>query len=131
MDGFVLPEKTAVLAFAGSEYEGAEVKVRLSVKLGLFESIFTKIEGATSAGEVVGAAKDWADAALISWNLKDPKANKAIPSTPEGLMEVDSVFLHAMMIAWAEAVANPPAPLLPPSVNTDSLAAASVPTAAP
>ena len=109
--GFKLPKRTALLVFEG-EYEGAEVRVRLTVPLGVFLDF-----GEVQTERPLEAYGMYMDAIVLGWNLEDDDGNP-IPATREGMRQhVDQAFMLAMVRAWSKAAAEIPGPLASGSGN--------------
>ena len=137
-----LPVRAARLEFAGTDYEGIVVRVRLNVPLKTMLQIQEFRDNvsakATSATEVTVDLKDTADsmvealklfgrAVLLEWNLEDDNG-APIPVGEEGILAVDVLFAMQIMSHWMEAVSQPPAPLAVPSANGSTSAEPSEPT---
>lgn len=113
--GYKIPRRTATLVFHGSDYEGAEVKVRLDIDLGTLFDIAGRAE-TQDPKETREVIKDFADQALEAWNLEDDEGN-ALPATVEGMERVPLPLAQLIIQEWVKAVSQPPDPLSGPSAN--------------
>ena len=118
--GFRLPERTALINFQGTDYDGAEIQIRLSVTFAQF------IELRESAqGEDQGLmARLFGDNVLMEWNLEDD-AGQPIPATGDGMLAIPLDLTNLVVQHWVEEVARVPSPLPKPSGDINTLAAAS------
>jgi hypothetical protein len=104
--GFRLPDRVAVLDFSDTEYDGAEVRLRLNIPLG----VTFQIQDAVESGKERDILGEFANAVLLSWNLLDRDDNE-IPADANGLEQIDAAFLATIMGQWANAVGAIPDPL--------------------
>ena len=111
-----LPERTATFVFEDGDYNGIEVKVRLSVPMGLYLDIQDMIV----AEKPIESYKVFADAALVEWNLDDDQGE--IPANGEGMMRIEPRLATEIITRWTEAAASAPGPLPEPSANGDTSA---------
>jgi len=114
---FRVPEKTVTLRFEESEYEGAEVRVRLNVSLQAFWDFLDLLES-----DLKAAISLFGERWLAEWNLDyGPEGGELegqpIPATATGMATCDRDFAIAVLRAWIDAVRNPPAPLGPTSAS--------------
>ena len=128
---FKAPQKTALIQFEGTEYDGLEVKCRMSVSMDQYLEFLGLQQGVMAAKEAEGqpdtnaafqaiqlaekAFHLFGDRVLIEWNLEDDQGE--VPSTGAGMMRVDAQFAMVVLNAWLEAVGKAPAPLSSPSRN--------------
>lgn len=114
MTEFRLPETTAELALSGSEFDGAEVVVRLSVPVATWEVI---LRLATTEGSTLEEVREmqqlFADEGLVSWNLADHKG--PLPADIEGIRRLPPNVLGTIFGEWAGAIVHVPRPLGQPS----------------
>jgi hypothetical protein len=103
--GFRLPKRTARLVFEGN-FEGAEVVVRLDVKIG----DYIKIQDLLSEERYLEVFEVFADAALDEWNLERDDGTP-IPATGTGMKEIDITMATRILTEWTEVATQPPAPL--------------------
>lgn len=106
--GFKIPERTAVLTFKGSAYEGAEVRVRLNVPLQVFFDLASQ--------EGLQAFQPFGDAVLSSWNLETAEG-RPIPATGKGMLTLPLDFGLWLIRAWVKEVSTLSTPLVEPSDN--------------
>ena len=121
--GFRLPEKTARITFEGTDYDGAEIQLRLSVTFAQFIALRESAQGEDQ--EVM--ARLFGQNVLMDWNLEDD-AGQPIPANGEGMLEIPLSLAMLLVQHWVEAVSGVPAPLEPPSGDFSTLAAASTAT---
>lgn len=107
--GFKLPQRTARLIFEG-EYEGAEVRMKLDVAMGVFMEA-TRLQ---AAGDIEGLCR-FVAALLIEWNVEDEGG--PLPADFDGLMRCTPAFVNLVIEQWVKALTDVPAPLGAPSVN--------------
>jgi hypothetical protein len=113
--GFHILAKTAVLAFKGSFYEGAEVRVRLNVPLGTVLEI--SILGAQGDPDSLKRAmRLFGEHALLEWNLVD-EAGDPIPASADGMLAIDAGLAALIISEWTQAVRSVPRPLSEPSTS--------------
>ena len=112
--GFRPPERTALLVFTESEWEGAEVVVRLNVPTELYFEMARKagvLEGASDGlavmPEVEAFLADFSRQILRNWNILD-EADEPIPVHPNGLAKIDLPFSMAIITKWMEVAAASP-----------------------
>lgn len=96
--GFRLPEKTVRLVFEGTEYAGAEVRLRANMPVGLY----LDAAAAKASGDLETVLRFLADA-LIDWNLEDHDG--PLPVGMDGLRKLgDLEFLMLLLREWDRAV---------------------------
>ena len=118
--GFRLPERTARITFEGTDYDGAEIRVRLSVTFAQFIALRESAQGEDQEG----MARLFGENVLMDWNLEDADGTP-IPANGDGMMALPLDLTNRVVQHWVEAVAEVPAPLAPPSGDLNTLAAAS------
>uniref|UniRef100_A0A6M3XKI8 Uncharacterized protein n=1 Tax=viral metagenome TaxID=1070528 RepID=A0A6M3XKI8_9ZZZZ len=109
--GYEIPKRTALLTFEGTDYDGAEVRVRLDVGLGFWLKI-RELGDSPNAPELYSL---FAQTILMDWNLEDE--GERLPATEEGILTIPSALANIIINSWMEAVAKPPAPLAKPFGN--------------
>lgn len=116
--GYRLPDKTALVRFEGTDYDGAEVRLRLSVSLGeYFRILEYAAKEHPDSFESAAEPYRYFATVLVSWNLEEDDGTP-IPATYDGMLKVkDAGFISKLMEAWRDAIQNPPAPLAAPSDN--------------
>ena len=117
--GFRVPDKTAKVRFEGTDYDGAEILLRLNVSL----AHYLELRELSEAGDQGGMAQLFGDHMLASWNLEDEQG--AIQASGEGMMGLPMEFATLIITQWVDTVANVPAPLDQPSGDLSMLAEAS------
>ena len=118
--GFRLPEKTARITFEGTDYDGAEIQLRLSVTFDQFIALRESAQGEDQEG----MARLFGQNVLMDWNLEDIDGNPIL-ADGDGMMAIPLALTNLIVQHWVEAVAGVPAPLAPPSGDLSTLAAAS------
>ena len=118
--GFRLPERTARITFEGTDYDGAEIRVRLSVTFAQFIALRESAQGEDQEG----MARLFGETVLMDWNLEDADGN-LIPADGDGMLAIPLELTNLVVQHWVEEVAGVPSPLSEPSGNIDTLAAAS------
>jgi len=118
--GFRPPEKTARVTFAGTDYDGAEIQVLLSVSFGQFIDLREAAQGEDQEG----MARLFGENVLMAWNLED-RDGKPIPANGDGMLAIPLALTNLVVQHWVEAVAGVPAPLSETSADLSTLAAAS------
>ena len=107
--GYEIPKRTAVLTFKGTDYDGAEIKVRLNVGLGFF----LEMQGLAGTEQALELYGKFAQAALMEWNLED--GGKKLPPNEKGMLAIPPALANIIINSWVEAMAQPPTPLSKPS----------------
>ena len=118
--GFRIPAQTAHITFSGTDYDGAEIWVRLNVSFAHYIELRKAAEGDDHAL----MAKLFGAECLIEWNLEDDHGDP-VPATGDGMLQIPLSLAMLIVQHWIEAVADVPAPLAPPSGDLNTLAAAS------
>ena len=118
--GFRLPEKTARITFEGTDYDGAEIQVRLSVTFAQFIGLRESAQGEDQEG----MARLFGENVLMDWNLEDVDG-RPIPADGDGMLAIPLELTNLVVQHWVEAVAGVPAPLPPASGDISTLAEAS------
>ena len=118
--GFRLPEKTARITFEGTDYDGAEIRVLLSVTFGQFIALRESAQGEDQ--ELM--ARLFGEDVLMDWNLEDVDG-QPIPANGDGMLAIPLELTNLVVQHWVEAVAGVPSPLPPASGDISTLAAAS------
>ena len=121
--GFKIPEKTALVRFEGTDYDGAEIHLRLNVSL----ARYLELREMSDAGDQAGMAKLFGEQMLESWNLESADG-EPLPATGDGMMDLPMEFATLIITQWVDAVAAVPDPLEQPSADFTTLAEASTVT---
>jgi len=121
--GYRIPEKTARITFDGTDYDGAEILVRLNVSFRHYVTLREAAEGNDQArmAELFGGE------VLMSWNLEDA-SGAPVPANGDGMLQIPLTLAMLIVQHWVEAVADVPAPLSETSADINTLAAASTVT---
>ena len=121
--GFRIPEKTARITFEGTDYDGAEIHVRLNVSFRHYVTLREAAEGNDQAkmAELFGGE------VLMEWNLED-SSGAPVPATGDGMLQIPLALAMLIVQHWVEAVADVPAPLSATSGDISTLAGASTAT---
>jgi len=118
--GFRLPEKTARITFEGTDYDGAEIRVLLSVTFGKFIALRESAQGEDQET----MARLFGEDVLMDWNLEDDDGTP-IPADGDGMLAIPMELTNLVVQHWVEAVAGVASPLPPASGDINTLAAAS------
>ena len=118
--GFRLPERTARITFEGTDYDGAEIRVRLSVSFAQFIALRESAQGE----DQLGMARLFGETVLMDWNLEDADGAPLL-ADGDGMMMIPLDLANLVVQHWVEEVAGVPAPLSEPSGDISTLAAAS------
>ena len=118
--GFRIPEKTALITFEDTDYDGAEIQLRLSVSFAQFIALREAAQGEDQEG----MARLFGENVLMEWNLEDD-AGQPIPANGDGMLAIPLELTNLVVQHWVEAVAGVPAPLAGTSGDLNTLAAAS------
>jgi hypothetical protein len=118
--GFRIPDQTAHITFAGTDYDGAEIWVRLNVSFAHFIALRAAAEGDDQAS----MADLFGNEALMEWNLEDA-SGAPIPATGDGMLQIPLSLAMLIVQHWIEAVAGVSAPLETTSGDISTLAEAS------
>jgi len=119
---FTVPDRTTVLSFQGTDWEGAEVVMRLNISI----ATYLTIKGMTGDdADPIALAQTFGDTMLKEWNLVNDDG-KPVPATGAGLTSLpDMTFVLRIVTLGLEAMAAVPAPLVMPSVDGSRLVEAS------
>jgi len=117
---FRIPEKTAHMTFEGTDYDGCEVRVLLSVTFAQFIALRESAQGEDQES----MARLFGDNVLMDWNIEDAEGHP-IPANGEGMMAIPLQLTNLVVQYWVQAVAGVPAPLVEISGDLSTLAAAS------
>jgi len=104
--GFQIPKRTARLVFSDSEYEGAEVVVRLDVPV----RTFLEIQELVAEEKHLHVFKLFGETVLDSWNLLGDD-EKSIPADENGMNVIPIDFANVILTEWAEVAAGVDIPL--------------------
>ena len=121
--GFRIPERTARVTFEGTDYDGAEIKLKLSVSFAQFIALRESAQGEDQEG----MARLFGETVLMEWNLEDGDG-QPLPADGDGMMAIPLDLTNLVVQHWVEAVAAVPAPLSETSGDLSTLAAASTVT---
>lgn len=119
--------RTALLKFEGTDYDGLEVKVRLSVPV---EQLIQFQQMAGDEERQMEVYTAFGDATLLEWNLAGDDG-QILPANGEGFLKTDPLLAGTIIQAWIEAVQQPAAPLSRPSAAIDTSLERSMPMATP
>ena len=124
--GFRIPDQTAHITFSGTDYDGAEIWVKLNVSFAHYIALREAAEGDDQAkmAELFGGE------VLMEWNLEDA-LGKPVPATGAGMLQIPLSLAMLIVQHWIEAVSVVPAPLSETSGDLSTLAAASTATGGP
>ena len=118
---FRLPNQTAHLTFEGTQWEGAEVVVRLGMTI----NMYLEITRLVSNNNPIELTQVFGNAMLVAWNLVDEDGTP-IPATGDGMNGLPDIALALRIVhLWLEAVAGVSAPLEPQLNGGNTLVAAS------
>ena len=118
--GFRIPDQTAHLTFSGTDYDGAEIWVRLNVSFRHYIALREAAEGDDQAKMAALFGGD----VLMDWNLEDD-AGQPIPANGEGMLEIPLSLAMLVVQHWVEAVSGVSSPLPETSEDINMLQAAS------
>ena len=107
--GFEIPKRTALLTFEGTDYDGAEIRVRLDMSMGFF----LEVQEMVGSGQLFDLYSKFGKSVLLEWNLEDE--GQPLPCGETGMMALPPALANIIVSSWAEAVAKPPSPLSEPS----------------
>ena len=111
---FRIPQKTALLLFDGTDYEGAEIRVHLNVSLAYFFSALER-EETEDARALLEARVANLLTLLVAWNLEDSEG-QPMPITGDTVAALPQDLLLLISRAWSQAVqGGPPLPLEEPA----------------
>jgi len=121
--GFRIPDQTAHITFSGTDYDGAEIWVKLNVSFAHYIALREAAEGDDQArmAELFGGE------VLMEWNLEDASGGP-VPATGDGMLQIPLSLAMLIVQHWIEAVSAVPAPLPETSGDLSTLAAASTVT---
>ena len=105
MPGYQLPKQIIVLDFKGTDWEGAEVKLRRSISLDtyLFYQALDTTKMDEDAQLLKGALIRFGDELLDSWNLHDDNGDP-IPADGDHLIALgDTRFSLTLLLEWRNA----------------------------
>jgi hypothetical protein len=121
--GFRIPDQTAHITFSGTDYDGAEIWVRLNVSFAHYIALREAAEGDDQAkmAELFGSE------VLMEWNLEDA-SGEPVPANGAGMLQIPLSLAMLIVQHWIEAVSGVPVPLEAPSADFSALAAASTAT---
>lgn len=106
--GFRIPQREANVTFEGTDFDGAEARLRLSAPMRLLFEFQNMDPTDPKASE--HTIRTFGEKILLGWNLEDEQG-VPVPATAEGLLEQPMEFSVALFRAWAEAASGIPAPL--------------------
>ena len=127
MGGFKLKERTAILRFDGTQYDGAEVVMRLQMPLRTYRQL-AEWKAASEFEAVIELFCGF----VKSWNLEDDQGS--IPHTPDGFNRINDLgFLHALLDGWEAAIkgVTEVAAPLESSSNSGSTSGSETPSVSP
>jgi hypothetical protein len=115
--GYIVPRRTAVVTFSGTDWDGAEVRCRMDVSLDilLWFQRQGKHENWGDSDVQEGVIKKFADDILLGWNLTEEDGSP-IPCSSAGLSKQVPIGLTLVLFQkWLEECVTIPAPLVEPS----------------
>jgi len=118
--GFRLPERTARITFEGTDYDGAEIRVLLSVSFAQFIALRESAQGEDQEG----MARLFGETVLMDWNLEDADG-APLSADGDGMLMIPLDLANLVVQHWVEEVAGVPSPLSGQSGDISTLAAAS------
>ena len=121
--GFRIPERTAHIQFEDTDYDGAEVWIRLNVSF----ARYLELREASEAGDQAGMTRMFGDNMLQSWNLENDDGTP-VPADGEGMLQIPLDFATLIITQWVDTVSDVPDPLGLPSGDLSTLEAASTVT---
>jgi len=121
--GFRLPERTARITFEGTDYDGAEIRVRLNVSF----AQFIALRESAQSEDQESMARLFGENVLMDWNLEDDEG-RPMPADADGMMMIPLDLANLVVGHWVEQVAGVPAPLSETSGDISTLEAASTAT---
>jgi hypothetical protein len=121
--GFRIPDQTAHITFSGTDYDGAEIWVRLNVSF----AHYIALRKAAESDNQAEMAELFGGEILMEWNLEDA-SGKPISATGGGMLQIPLSLAMLIVQHWIEAVSAVPTPLPEPSGDISTLAAASTAT---
>ncbi len=104
--GFKVPMRIADMTFEGTDYDGAEIKLRLDVSI----AFYLMLQDLLASNEPFTAIKPFGDDVLIEWNLLDRNGD-SIPATGDGMQSLSPAFATLILSNWVEEVVRTPDPL--------------------
>ena len=116
-NGFRLPERTAVVTFEGTDYDGAEIQIRLSVTFAQFIELRESAQGEDQER----MARLFGQNVLMDWNLEDIDGNPIL-ADGDGMMAIPLALTNLIVQHWVEAVAGVSSPLEETSSDLSTLA---------
>ena len=121
--GFRIPDQTAHITFSGTDYDGAEIWVKLNVSIAHYIALRAAAEGDDQAkmAELFGSE------VLMEWNL-EAASGEPVPANGAGMLQIPLSLAMLIVQHWIEAGSGVEAPLEPPSGDLSMLAAASTAT---
>lgn len=105
---FKRKRKVYKLDFAGTEYDGLEVKVRGLTTGEYLELISLSAPGTEGESKETDGMLRLFASHLVSWNLVDDD-DEPVPSTFEGIKTNDLTMNMAIVNAWTDAMVEVPA----------------------
>lgn len=116
------------LDFAGTEYDGLEVKVRGLTTGEYLELVSLSAPGTEGDSRENDGLIRLFTSHLVTWNLVDEDTNELVPTTFDGVKSNDIRMNMAIIHAWTDAMVDIPADTEKKSVLGDSSLVASIPT---
>lgn len=110
--GYRREPRRIILAFDDPELNGLEVVTR-SVPLGTFMAM---LDSSSDAAKTTQLFQDFAEHALIEWNLEDEDGKKVDPSLA-GMKTQDTDFMLTIVKTWLDAIGTASGPLVGASSN--------------
>jgi len=110
--GFRRESRRITLAFDDPDLNGLEVVTR-SVPLGTFMAM---LDSSSDAAKTTQLFQDFADNALLSWNLEAEDGTPVEP-TLAGMKTQDTDFMLTIVKTWLDAIGSATGPLVGASSN--------------
>jgi hypothetical protein len=121
--GFRIPDQTAHITFNGTDYDGAEIWVKLNVSF----AHYIALREAAESDDQARMAELFGSEVLMEWNLEGA-SGEPVPATGDGMLQIPLSLAMLIVQHWIEAVSGVPAPLEPQSSDFSTLEAASTAT---
>lgn len=100
--------KVYKLTFEDERFEGLEVRVK-SMPLGKFIELAAMIDEGGFTGETARQVFEQFATVLVSWNAENDEG--PLPTTADGLLQLDLAEARAIIEGWRDAITGVPAPL--------------------
>lgn len=125
--GYVPKRKIYTLDFAGTDFDGLEVRVRGLTTGELLDAMEKQGEAAADAdSQAFRELLDLMADRIVSWNV-ETEDGQPVPASLDALKAQDPDFNLAIVNAWTTAISGVPAPLDGDSPSGDPSLEASIP----